>query len=147
MRGVSPFSTLFWLSDATISVFTSSPFKFVIDGNLLYVHAGLIALHSKPLNRMINGHMSEAQQGYAELQDVDKGTFIRFMEWAYSGIYVAAEFRVEPTPKPGKKSKKGRKASNVAGQTANEIVDEPPSDTESTSLFGLSEPREPTSTP
>lgn len=92
-----------------ISVFASSPFKFVVDGNLLYIHAGLIALHSEPLNRMISGPMSEAQQGYADLQDVDKGTFIRFMRWAYNGIYFPAEFSIDPTPNSGKTSKRVRR--------------------------------------
>lgn len=111
MRGVSPFSILLGLSDATISILASSPFKFVVDGNVLYIHAGLIALHSVPLNRMINGPMSEAQKGYAELQDVDKGTFIRFIRWAYSGMYFAAEFRTDPTQEFPTVSKKGKKGS------------------------------------
>ena len=102
-------STFFCLSDAMISVFASSPFKFVVDGNHLYIHAGLIALHSEPLNRMISGPMSKAQQGYAELQDVDKGTFIRFMRWAYNGIYFPAEFSIDPTTNSGKTSKRVRK--------------------------------------
>lgn len=97
MKGVSPFSILLCLSDATIRILASSPFKFIIDGNVLYIHAGLIALHSLPLDRMINGPMSEAQKGCAELPDVDKGTFIRFIRWAYSGMYFAAEIRTEPT--------------------------------------------------
>lgn len=97
MIGVTPFSISLGFSDATSSVFASSPFEFVIDGNLLYIHAGLIALHSVPLSRMINGHMSEAQKGSAELQDVDKGTFVRFMRWAYNGTYSAADFRTDLT--------------------------------------------------
>ena len=41
---------------------------------------------------MMNGHMAEAQKGYATLEDVDKDTFVRFIEWAYKKYYTAAEF-------------------------------------------------------
>lgn len=40
----------------------------------------------------MNGHMAEAQKGFATLQDVDECTFGRFIEWAYKGFYTAAEF-------------------------------------------------------
>lgn len=70
------------------------PFKFIIDGHPLYIHAGLVSLHSKPLDRLMNGHMAEAQQGFAVLEDVDAETFARFIQWAYSGFYSA------PSPDP-----------------------------------------------
>ena len=44
---------------------------------------------------MINGHMSEAQEGFAELKEVDEGTFVRFIQWAYSGYYDAGEFKID----------------------------------------------------
>ena len=74
------------------SVYASVPFKFIVDGKPLYIHADLVSLHSKPLDRMMNGHMAEAQKGFATLQDVDECTFGRFIEWAYKGFYTAAEF-------------------------------------------------------
>ena len=40
---------------------------------------------------MINGHLSEAQQGFAILEDVDEGTFVRFIRWVYSKDYPAPE--------------------------------------------------------
>ena len=40
---------------------------------------------------MIHGHLSEAQQGFAILEDVDEGTFIRFIRWAYNKDYPAPE--------------------------------------------------------
>ena len=40
---------------------------------------------------MINGHLSEAKQGFATLEDVDEGTFIRFIRWAYNKDYPAPE--------------------------------------------------------
>ena len=74
------------------SVYTSAPFKFIVDGKPLYIHADLVSRHSKPLDRMINGPMAEAHEGVATLEDVDHGTFVRFIEWAHKGYYNAAEF-------------------------------------------------------
>lgn len=79
------------------SVYASAPFKFVVDGEPLYIHTDLVSFHSKPLDRMINGPMAEAQQGFATLEDVDEGTFVRFIEWAHKGYYTAAEFRAVET--------------------------------------------------
>ena len=43
---------------------------------------------------MINGPMSEAQKGYAVLEDVDAGTFTRFSRWAYNGYYFPAAYSI-----------------------------------------------------
>ena len=40
---------------------------------------------------MIHGHFSEAKQGFALLEDVDKATFVRFVRWLYSTDYPALE--------------------------------------------------------
>ena len=40
---------------------------------------------------MINGHLSEASQGFALLNDVDEGTFVRFIRWTYTKDYAAPE--------------------------------------------------------
>ena len=48
--------------------------------------------YSKPLDSMINGDMAEAQKGFAVLEEVDQGTFNRFIEWLYKGFYTPAEF-------------------------------------------------------
>lgn len=42
---------------------------------------------------MINGHMAEAQQGFAVLQEVDEATFSRFVQWAYHGFYFPAVYQ------------------------------------------------------
>ena len=60
----------------------------------MFIHAGLVSLHSKPLDRMINGPMVEVQKGFAVLEDTDEGTFVRFIEWAYKGYYTAADVHV-----------------------------------------------------
>ena len=41
---------------------------------------------------MINGHLSEAKQGFALLEDVDEGTFVRFIRWTYTKDYLAPEY-------------------------------------------------------
>ena len=46
---------------------------------------------------MINGHLSEAKQGYALLDDVDEDTFVRFVRWTYSQDYTAPEHTWEET--------------------------------------------------
>ena len=79
-----------------ISIYASAPFKFIIDGNPLYIHAELVSRNSKPLDRMINGYMSEAQKGFAVIKDVDEGTFVRFIRWAYNGYYEAGKFKIDP---------------------------------------------------
>lgn len=40
---------------------------------------------------MINGHLSEAQQGFAILDEVDEETLLRFLRWTYTGDYPARE--------------------------------------------------------
>jgi hypothetical protein len=82
------------------SVYASTPFKFLVCGNAYYIHADLASHHSHPLDRMINGQMAEAQQGFAVLKDVDEGTFRRFVEWAYKGYYKAADFELDATISP-----------------------------------------------
>lgn len=78
-------------ADLSCSVYASVPFKFIVEGEPFYIHADLVSFHSKPLDRMINGHMSEARKGFATLEDVDGDTFVRFIEWAHKGFYTPAE--------------------------------------------------------
>ena len=57
----------------------------------MYIHKTLVASVSKPLDRLMNGNMSEAQSGEGGLEEVDGPTFARFCHWAYAGFYRAAE--------------------------------------------------------
>ena len=91
-------------------LFTSPPFKFIVDGTSVYIHASLVSKHSKPLERMIKGQMVETQQGFAVLKEVDENTFTRFAQWAYEGYYSAAEYEDRPNdnheePTPGGKKR------------------------------------------
>jgi hypothetical protein len=75
------------------SIISSPAFKFLVgaDKRLFTVHAGLVAHLSKPLAVLINGPMSEAQEGCAWLEDVDEHTFVRFSQYAYTGDYRPAD--------------------------------------------------------
>ena len=44
---------------------------------------------------MIHGHLSEAQQGFAVLDDVDEATFVAFIRWTYSKDYPAREHTID----------------------------------------------------
>ncbi|KAI9783212.1 MAG: hypothetical protein M1839_004052 [Geoglossum umbratile] len=74
-------------------IVTSTPFKFVVgkDGDTITVHSALAASHSRPLDALINGRMSEAQNGFAVLDDIDRQTFVRFCQYVYTGNYAAAD--------------------------------------------------------
>lgn len=78
------------------AIFTSKPFSFIVEGKPLYAHAALVSSCSEPFSRMIKGHLSEAQQGFAVLDDVDESTFMGFIRWIYSKDYPAREHYVEP---------------------------------------------------
>ncbi len=49
---------------------------------------------------MINGQIAEAQKGFAVLEEVDEGTFERFIAWAYKGYYTAADFELKASSPP-----------------------------------------------
>ena len=100
-------------TDPRLSIYASTPFKFIVGGNPYYIHSDLVASHSVPLGRMINGGMAEAQQGFAVLDDVDEETIQRFIEWCYKGYYTAGHFRPARQQKPEQSSiKKGKKPKN-----------------------------------
>lgn len=77
--------------DQLYRAFASKPFTFIVQGTSLYVHSALVSECSKPLDRMINGDLSEAKQGFAVLEDVDRATFVRFIRWIYTRDYPAPE--------------------------------------------------------
>lgn len=54
---------------------------------MLTIHAELVAHHSKPLGKLINGQMIEANEGCAWLEDIDEDTFTRFGQYAYTLDY------------------------------------------------------------
>lgn len=69
---------------------------------------------------MINGQMAEAQKGFAILEEVDEGTFERYMEWAYKGYYTAADFKLKASSPPSRIS-----SSKEDCETTESIQDRP----------------------
>jgi hypothetical protein len=67
----------------------SHPFRFLIgpDKKTFYVHTGLVAQHSSALGALVSGPMAEAKESCAILEDVDEGTFVRFVEYMYTNDY------------------------------------------------------------
>jgi len=47
----------------------------------------LIAHQSTAFDRLVNGEMCEARDGFAKLDDVDEATFVRFGQWMYTRSY------------------------------------------------------------
>ena len=78
------------LTDPTLSIYTTAPCKFIVDGKALYIHSQLVSRYSKPLSDKIN-----AKKDFTIIEGVDKDTFVRFIEWAYKGYYNAAEYRID----------------------------------------------------
>ena len=67
----------------------SHPFRFLIgpDKKTFYVHTELVAQHSSALSALVSGRMAEAKESCAILEDVDEGTFVRFVEYMYTNDY------------------------------------------------------------
>ena len=78
------------LTKMTLSIYTSAPSRFIVDGKSLYIHGQLVSRHSNPLSAKIN-----AKKDFIIIDSVDKDTFIRFIEWAYKGYYTAAEYQID----------------------------------------------------
>ncbi|OCT52813.1 hypothetical protein CLCR_10533 [Cladophialophora carrionii] len=81
----------------------ANPFKFLVGttGKPFFMHAKLAAHQSSTLATLIDGAMLEAERKFAVFDDVDEETFIRFMEFAYTGDYSVAEPAVVlPPPEP-----------------------------------------------
>ena len=78
------------LTDITVSIYTSAPSRFIVDGKSLYIHRQLVSRHSQLLSAKI-----KAKNEFTIIDGVDKDTFTRFVEWAYKGYYTAAEYRID----------------------------------------------------
>lgn len=58
------------------------------------IHEGAFSKLSEPLKALLTGDTVEARQGRFEWHDVDKATFVRFTQLAYTGDYTTAEHDV-----------------------------------------------------
>lgn len=58
----------------------------------------LVSRCSPVLERLVNGEMSEASNGVAEIKDFEKTTFAHFAEWLYTGRYKIDPLEESPGP-------------------------------------------------
>lgn len=79
-----------------LSVYASETFTFIVGGTSFKIHSALVSQHSASLDRMINGPMAEAQNGYATLELVEESTMEQFIEWIYKGYYTPRMFQRDP---------------------------------------------------
>ncbi len=77
------------------SLYSSPPFKFIVEGAEFYIHLGLIANASRPFKELTTGNMKEAQELKASIEEVDQETFDRFSQWLYKGYYGPAPHTME----------------------------------------------------
>ncbi|KAM3422069.1 hypothetical protein BST61_g2445 [Cercospora zeina] len=75
---------------------TTKPFRFVIGSNAteFFAHPAIIAQHSKPLAKLMNGNMREAREGQARIEEVDENDFARCLEFCYTKDYSAADHAI-----------------------------------------------------
>lgn len=84
-----------WLIRAipAVSILSSKVFTFVVgkQKQSFAVHAAALAKASKVIDVLLNGEMKEAKEGLVEWPDMNVQTFLRFMQWAYTGTYDVPE--------------------------------------------------------
>jgi hypothetical protein len=70
-------------------ILLSRPFRFIVgtDSIPTTVHEAAIAQQSPALTALVQGEISESRVGEARWGDVDKGTFLRFIQFVYTGDY------------------------------------------------------------
>lgn len=70
-------------------ILLSRPFRFIVDTDKvpITVHEAAVAQQSPALAALMQSEMSEGIAGEARWDDVDKGTFARFIQFVYTGDY------------------------------------------------------------
>ncbi|OAG44302.1 hypothetical protein AYO21_01298 [Fonsecaea monophora] len=78
----------------------SEPFKFLVGPTAkpFYMHGGLATKLSDPMAALLGGGMVEATNRYAVLKDTDEDTFVRVIQFAYTGDYAVAEPEPDHNP-------------------------------------------------
>lgn len=68
-------------------------FKFVVGARKkeYNVHGAVLSKVSKPLNVLLTGPHKEAKEHRVNWPEVDEKTFVRFVQWAYTGTYITEE--------------------------------------------------------
>ena len=80
------------------SITASKPFRFFVGLHKreFTIHSALIAHQSPALDKLVSGEFAEAQKYEATWESVDEQTFIRFVEYAYTGDYNEEEPKTLP---------------------------------------------------
>ncbi|OAL39581.1 hypothetical protein AYO20_00978 [Fonsecaea nubica] len=78
----------------------SEPFKFLVGPTAkpFYMHGRLATKLSDRMAALFGGGMKEAQNRYALLKDTDEETFVRVIQFAYTGDYAVAEPKSDSVP-------------------------------------------------
>ena len=65
----------------------SGTFGFIVQGTRYDVHRALITRTSISLNVQMNDSLLARDRGYVDLENVNKATFARYLQWIYRGDY------------------------------------------------------------
>ncbi|KAH7357693.1 hypothetical protein B0T11DRAFT_298902 [Plectosphaerella cucumerina] len=67
----------------------SDPVRFIVgyEGEEFVVHAGIVAQLSVPLRNLLNDIRDESGKRHVAWEDVDKDIFLRFIQFAYTGVF------------------------------------------------------------
>ena len=78
-----------------------SPFLFSVgpEKKEFTVHSALVAQQSPTLAALVNYGMKESLEGYASLPQHDVETFVRFIEYTYTGDFESPMFDISIRPK------------------------------------------------
>lgn len=77
------------LTSPSSRIVLSRPFSFIADADevLIMVYVAVVADKCPALDSLMRGEMSESLAGEAKWKDMGQGTFLRFIEFAYTGDY------------------------------------------------------------
>lgn len=90
------------LTVSSRSLASSKPFLFTIGASKreFSMHSALVASQSPAFERLVNNsNFKEGQSYHAELGNIEEETFIRFLQYAYTGKYDEGEVQAPPADK------------------------------------------------
>ncbi|KAK0645423.1 hypothetical protein B0T16DRAFT_411146 [Cercophora newfieldiana] len=92
LRDVNPETKVLTYKD----IASSKPFRFTIgpEKQEFTIHSALVAAQSPAFDRLVNSEFKEAQDFHVELDNVEEDTFVRFVQFAYTGQYCEPDLDV-----------------------------------------------------
>ncbi len=105
-----------------------------------HVHSTALLSLSKPLDCLLNGQMEEAVNGRVLWDDIDEGTFSRFIQWAYTHGYGDPKLKIL-SDTSSIDTADGIKTNQETGTTST-IGQDSDTDTEGGSFYSLITPME-----